>query len=157
MLLHLNIGTNIGHRHANLGRGVAELYERIPGRYTLSLPVESEPWGYESPNPYLNLGVMIETDTELDPLDILRRVEEAQRAVSAAPHRDADGAYRDRLIDIDIIAVDAMVLDHPRLTLPHPRMHLRAFVLGPMAELDPGWVHPLLGQTPSELLKTLMP
>ncbi|MDE5749844.1 MAG: 2-amino-4-hydroxy-6-hydroxymethyldihydropteridine diphosphokinase, partial [Duncaniella sp.] len=111
---------------------------------------------YEPPNPYLNLGVMTEPDTPLDPLDILDRAEEAQRAVSTDPHRSADGSYRDRLIDIDIIAIDAMVLDHPRLTLPHPRMHLRPFVLGPMAELDPAWVHPRIRKTPAQLLETLL-
>ncbi|MDE6378068.1 MAG: 2-amino-4-hydroxy-6-hydroxymethyldihydropteridine diphosphokinase, partial [Duncaniella sp.] len=72
-----------------------------------------------------------------------------------APHRDRDGGYIDRRIDIDIIAIDSIVLSTPRLTLPHPRMHLREFVLVPLAQLAPGWVHPVTGLNASAMLARL--
>ena len=68
------------------------------------------------------------------------------------PHRKPDGTYGDREVDIDIIAVDELVFASDTLTLPHPRMHLRSFVLGPLAELAPGWRHPLSGLTAAEIL-----
>jgi len=155
MTVHLNIGTNIGRRHANLRQAAAALSLRLPGRMTLSEPVETEPWGFSSVNRFLNQGVAIELDEPLDPLALLDRVQEAERSISAASHRTADGSYADRVIDIDVIAVDGVVMDHPRLTLPHPRMHLREFVLIPMAETAPGWVHPILGLTPGQMLQRL--
>lgn len=61
------------------------------------------------------------------------------------------GGYIDRAIDIDIIAIDDVVMDTPELTLPHPRMHLREFVLVPMAELAPDWCHPRFGLRVDEM------
>ena len=155
MTVHLNIGTNIGRRHANLGQAAAALSLCLPGRMTLSEPVESEPWGFVSDNRFLNMAAAIELDGPMDPLEILGRVQEAERSVCADSHRTASGGYADRVIDIDIIAVDAIVMSDPRLTLPHPRMHLRPFVLIPMAETAPGWIHPILGLTPGLMLQRL--
>ena len=70
-----------------------------------------------------------------------------EKSISAASHRDENGNYIDRQIDIDLIAVDDIVVDSPTLQLPHPRMHLRDFVLTPMMHLNPHWVHPILNQS----------
>ena len=78
-----------------------------------------------------------------------------ERSISPAAHRHPDGSYADRMIDIDLIAAGSAVVDSPRLTLPHPRMHLRPFVLRPMDQLEPGWLHPLLGLTPAAMLRLL--
>ena len=148
--VHLNIGTNIGDRRAALARAVASLSSRKPfagASMRLSKVVESPPWGYESPNPYLNQAVAF-TLVRTAPWDadslhsLLDAVQQAERDAGATAHRNPDGTYRDRTVDIDIIAVDELIFTSPRLTLPHPRMHLRPFVAGPLLELAPGWRHP---------------
>lgn len=121
----------------------------------VSRPVETPPWGYESPNPFINVGVRIDMPSEMAPAEVLEAVMTVQRSISPLSHRDATGGYCDRVIDIDIIAIDDLVVDTPRLTIPHPRMHLRDFVLIPLAQLAPGWHHPTLHQTPEEMLQSL--
>lgn len=78
-----------------------------------------------------------------------------QESISTASHRDKNGQYVDRIVDIDLIAYDDAVIDTGRLILPHPRMHLREFVLLPMIEIAPEWCHPLSGLTPVQLLDKL--
>lgn len=152
MTIFLNLGSNLGNRRMNLSRAVRAI-EREFGYFELSHTVESEPWGYESPHSYLNLGMMV--TSELQPKEVLRRLQAIEREISPEAHRNADGTYADRLIDIDIIAVDEMVVDTPELQLPHPRMEERQFVLEPLAELAPGWRHPRLRKTARELLYEL--
>ena len=138
MRIHLNIGSNQGDRAALIGRAVALLVRALPDACVrCSAPVESEPWGFDSPSAFLNVGVMLDLPRYLAPEALLDITQAAERAISPASHRNPDGSYRDRLIDIDIIAVDRLRIDTPRLTLPHPRAHLRAFVLDPLRELDP--------------------
>ncbi|MDE6368085.1 MAG: 2-amino-4-hydroxy-6-hydroxymethyldihydropteridine diphosphokinase [Muribaculaceae bacterium] len=157
--IHLNIGSNIGDRAALIERAVAALCERLdPGgtaEIRLAPIIESEPWGFESDNRFLNLGVMIDTPDDVNPHEILNCLQAVEREIADWPHRDADGCYVDRPIDIDLIAIDDKTVDTPVLQLPHPRMHLRDFVLRPIAELDPHWRHPLLGKTAEEMLEEL--
>lgn len=156
---HINIGSNIGDRHALIERAVARVLNlsHKPGR--VSAPVESEPWGFTSPHPFLNIGVQI--TTSLTPQELLDTLLAIQAEISDAPHRAADGSYIDRPIDIDLICMNdtvshvPVVIDTPALTLPHPRMHLRPFVLIPLCELAPGWLHPLLNTTAAGLLARL--
>lgn len=139
MRIHLNIGSNMGDREAYLARAVELLAREFAGAGLRTAgPVESEPWGYESACRYLNIGVMLDLPAPMAPgqvLDIAQRVERA--AGGGAPHRNADGSYRDRPLDIDIIDIDGLVLSTPRLTLPHPRAALRPFVMQPLRQLDP--------------------
>lgn len=151
---YLNIGSNIGDRRGNIAAAVAAIKERLDAGAAVSAEVESEPWGYSSPNPYINIGVALRT--ELSPLDLLGAVRDIERAISPAPHRNADGSYADRLIDIDIIAVDSLVVDVAELQIPHPRMHERRFVLEPMNCLNPRWIHPILGLNPSQMLENIL-
>ncbi|MDE6378594.1 MAG: 2-amino-4-hydroxy-6-hydroxymethyldihydropteridine diphosphokinase, partial [Duncaniella sp.] len=110
-MILLNLGSNIKPRHRHLQMAVEALRCEIPGEYTISDIYESAPWGYESEAPYLNIGVLIHPDdTSLTPLQLLERTERAQAAVDTAPHLDRDGGYIDRRIDIDIIAIDSIVL-----------------------------------------------
>ena len=137
--IHLNIGSNLGDRRALIGRAVALLSRGVPGpaRLYLSSYIESDPWGYTSPNPFLNLGVLILTPSRVDPFELLDITQAVERAIgSGAPHRNPDGTYCDRPIDIDIIQIDNITLNTPRLTLPHPRAALRPFVLQPLQELE---------------------
>lgn len=147
---YIGIGSNIGDRHAIIRRAVTAIKSRIDSEARVSDPYESPAWGYESPNTYINICVAARTD--LSPLALFGELQAIQHSISPAPHRAPDDTYIDRAIDIDLIAVDDAVIDTPELTLPHPRMHLRPFVLVPMAQLDPGWRHPILGKSISDLL-----
>ena len=134
MHIFLNLGSNLGDRRHNLSRAIAAI-EKEFGYFELSHTVESEPWGYDSPNPYLNVGMMIISD--LEPLEILHKLQAIERSINPASHRNPDGSYADRYIDIDIIAIDDLVIDTEELTVPHPRMMEREFVITPMMELAP--------------------
>ena len=139
---------------------VSALSFPVVERSRVSDPVESTPWGYDSDSPFLNVGVAL--DCRIDApwtvpalhrlLDSLQAIE---RSIGTMPHRNADGSYRDRDLDIDIVAVDGLTVDTPRLVLPHPHMAARAFVLEPMASLAPGWRHPLTGLMAAEMLLSI--
>lgn len=149
-MAYINIGSNQGDRKAHIDRAVALISVLSGGDVRCSDYFESKPWGYDSTSPYLNLGIAFHVT--LPPEELLDRLLEIQNSISPQSHRDAAGNYIDRIIDIDLIAMDSLVINTPRLTLPHPRMHLRDFVLIPMSQLAPDWLHPLLHLTPSELL-----
>lgn len=152
-MVHINIGSNLGNREANVARAAEILAERLGITDIRRAPLEySAPWGYESACDYVNLGIAFEAGA-LTPDAILQACRAAERAISTAPHRHSDGSYADRLVDVDIIAIGDMNITTPSLTIPHPRMHLRAFVLRPMDHIDPSWRHPILGLTPAQLLK----
>ncbi|MDE7142191.1 MAG: 2-amino-4-hydroxy-6-hydroxymethyldihydropteridine diphosphokinase, partial [Muribaculaceae bacterium] len=110
--VHLNIGSNIGDSRSLLERAVAAVFllhegDAPPRRSSV---VESEPWGFESANRFLNTGVEIETS--LPPLRLLERLRELERSIAPAGnhHRCADGSYRDRYLDIDIIFYGTRVI-----------------------------------------------
>ena len=158
--VYLNIGSNSGDRRAFIARAVAALSEAFPQAIvTVSGEVESPPWGFESPNPFLNVGVRLDfadcspwtIDSLHGLLDITQGIE---RSLSDVPHRTPDGSYRDREVDIGLIAVDELTISSDRLVIPHPHMALREFVLRPMAELGPGWKHPLTGLSAAQMLST---
>lgn len=134
MIVFLNIGSNCGDRRAFIDRAVELLRMELPGMYAVSEAMESEPWGFESPNRFVNVGVGVRTVREYDPLELLEITQRVQGEIDDAPHRDAAGGYVDRAIDIDIIMVDDVRMDTPRLTLPHPRMREREFVMLPLME-----------------------
>lgn len=150
---YINLGSNLGDRHAVIRRAIDILSERLSVKLTMSEPVVSSPWGFSSQHEFVNVGASFPTD--LSPAEILELLLAVEHGISAAGHRDARGGYVDRIIDIDLIAVDDLVIDTPALQLPHPRMHLRRFVLEPMKEIAPGWVHPLTGMTPDEMLERI--
>lgn len=154
---HISIGSNLGDRAALIGRTVAVISARFEVT-AVSRPVESEPWGYSSPHPFLNIGVNIEIPPTLSPRELMLSLLQIQNEIDATPHRNADGTYADRAIDIDLICFGSRVSDAAEdgtPALPHPRMHLRPFVLIPMTEILPDWQHPRLGLTAAQLLERL--
>lgn len=154
MIVHINIGSNIGDRLGTITRAVAcvlGLSDSGAGR--ISPPVTSKPLGFESPNDFINVGV--EIATTLSPSELLQRLQEIEKEISPTPHRDDAGNYIDRAIDIDIICIDNLVIDTPELKVPHPRMAEREFVLRPLNRLSPLWHHPVTGLTPSDMLSAL--
>lgn len=104
--------------------------------------MESEPWGFESKNAFVNVGMMI--DCDLHPECLLSALLEIERSIGGgASHRDASGGYADRMIDIDLIDYGRMVYMSSRLMLPHPQATARRFVMEPLLELEPGYRSPL--------------
>jgi len=131
---YINIGSNLGDRRRNLWRGVLALLPlATDGRIDCSDIIESEPAGFASPNRFLNIGVAM--NIGCTPHQLLRFTQDVERQLHATPHRDASGSYIDRTLDIDIIAVDDIRIDTPELTLPHPRMRQREFVMIPLRQL----------------------
>ncbi len=148
---YLGLGTNIGNKRRNLVTAAALLAERVGDVLALSDIYETEPWGFESENVFLNAVIVISTDfTPISLLEATRQIE-----IEMGRMEKSDGAYHDRIIDIDLLMVDDQVMESERLTLPHPLMHKRMFVMQPLAEVAPMVKHPLLGKTMSELLNEL--
>ncbi|MDE6269989.1 MAG: 2-amino-4-hydroxy-6-hydroxymethyldihydropteridine diphosphokinase [Muribaculaceae bacterium] len=138
MRIHINIGSNRGDRRANIARAVALIVSAWPeATHTVSEPVVSAPWGYDSDAEFLNVGLMLDGVADEDPEHVLHRLLHIEHAVGhGAPHRAPDGSYCDRPIDIDLIAIDRKRHNSPVLTLPHPRAAMRAFVMEPLRSLD---------------------
>ncbi len=148
----INIGSNLGDRRHNLSKAMAGVMRRY-GNLDMSHVVETEPFGFRSANKFLNIGILFATDQE--PLTVLEQMQQIEHEISPASHRNADGTYADRKIDIDIIAIDDMVIDTPELKVPHPHLSERDFFLVPMEEIAPSWRHPLTGLTATEMLAAL--
>ena len=149
---YLNIGSNIGDRRDNLYRAVVALTAGTSGSVT-SHVVESEPWGFDSDNRFMNIGLWLASD--LEPHQMLDRIHDIEHRLGSAAHRDAQGGYIDRLVDIDIVAIDDIVIDSPTLQVPHPHLAERDFFLRPMMELAPNWQHPITGLTAAQMLSDL--
>jgi 2-amino-4-hydroxy-6-hydroxymethyldihydropteridine diphosphokinase len=111
----------------------------------------SEPWGFESDNRFLNACVAAETT--IAPRECLRLIKGIERSLGR-PDK-APGSYKDRVIDLDILFYDDLVLDEPELVVPHPLLHQRGFVLEPLAEIAPDLLHPVLHKSIGELLSEL--
>lgn len=150
--VYLGLGTNIGNRKENLTRAIEALSLAL-GHYTaLSSFIETAPWGFDSENSFLNCAVAFET--ELAPQELLDTTESIERELGRTTKSNG-GAYHDRIIDIDILLYGSVVIETPRLTIPHPLMHMRNFVLEPLAEIAPHAIHPTSGKSIEELAARL--
>ena len=130
----LALGGNVGDIRATLARAIAMLCERGDIRLLArSSDYLTPPWGVEDQPPFVNLCVSV--DTTLTPQNLLARAQAVERAFGR--DRDHEQRWGPRTLDIDILAYDDLVLNEPDLTLPHPRLSERAFVLVPLAEIAP--------------------
>ena len=151
--LYLSLGSNEGDREALLHQAIDAIDHLIGPVGGIATFIETEPWGFESPHPFLNTTLVL--TTSLSPLEVLDRTQEIERQLGRQ-RKSVAGHYHDRPIDIDLLFYDDLILESERLTLPHPLMHLRRFVLEPLAEIAPTIVHPtLLGRSIEELYTEL--
>ena len=146
--VYLGLGTNIGNRKENLTRAIEALSLALGPCTAQSSFIETAPWGFDSENAFLNCAVAFET--ELVPLELLDTTEKVEREMGRTTKSNG-GVYHDRVIDIDILLYGSEIIETPRLAIPHPLMHMRDFVLEPLAEIAPHAIHPTTGKSIKEL------
>ena len=148
MSTYLGLGSNLGDKRRNINGALGLISERVGEIRTLSGFYETQSWGYESAESYLN--IVVEVETGLSPTALLA-VTQAIESDSGRQLKTINGQYHDRTIDIDILLYDDLIINTPDLTIPHPLMHQRDFVLQPLTEIAPHLIHPILGKSIAEL------
>lgn len=145
---YIGIGSNLGQREINLCEAVHRL-KRVSLRLRVSSIYETMPIGFSTQPAFLNAAC--EIWTTLSPFELL----ESLRRIEAELGRQRPFANAPRILDLDILIYGRMVVDSPLLTIPHPRMVQREFVLAPLEDLAPDLVHPVLKETTRSLLARL--
>ncbi len=143
--VYLALGSNLGDREQNLKEAIASLSPQMVVKAKSHI-YETLPWGYEDQPKFLNQ--VLEAQTYLEPEPLLKHLKRLEIALG----RKASFRNGPRLIDIDILFYDDLVLDTPLLTIPHPRLHERGFVLLPMMDIAPDLVHPVMKKSVREMV-----
>lgn len=152
MKVYFGLGTNLGDKEQNLRIAVQKIEERIGKIVSLSAFYATSPWGFQSDNAFLNAAACAETSLSAN--EILKETQQIEREMGRH-YKSVNGHYKDRVIDIDLLLCDGVIMNEEELVLPHPLMTQRRFVMEPLAEIAPKLIHPLLGKTMEELMLTL--
>ena len=135
--VYLGLGSNLGNRWENLEQAIRFIDEQVGPVTRQSSFVETEPWGFQSDNRFLNAVILCETDKT--PREILRLTQQIERDMGRRKNvkrRLTNRTYTDRPIDIDILLYDDLTVDEPDLKIPHPLMYERDFVMLPLREIN---------------------
>ena len=143
--VYLALGSNLGDRATNLKEAIASLTPQMVLK-AKSHVYETPPWGYEDQPKFLNQVLMVQT--YLEPEQLLKHIKRLEVALG----RKASFTNGPRLIDIDILFYDDLVLNTPILTIPHPRLQERGFVLLPLMDIAPDLVHPETKKSVGEMV-----
>lgn len=150
---YISLGSNLGDREVTLHRGLELLRERAGRLIAASSFYETDPVGFTEQPKFINAVARLET--ALAPEKLMEALLAIERELGR--DRNATVPKGPRTIDLDLLLYDDRIIDIPGLTVPHPAMHERRFVLEPLAEIAPNAVHPALRRTARELLTTLNP
>ena len=134
-LVYFSLGSNLGNKRENLNKAIKLMEEQIGVLLRQSAFLETEPWGFQSDNSFVNAAICMET--ELDPFEVLAKTQEIERELGRTV-KSTNGEYHDRIIDIDILLYDDLHIKTPQLTIPHPLMEQRDFVMIPLREIVVG-------------------
>ena len=144
--VYLLLGSNLGDR-LQVMRAASELIDMQIGNIVSSSSIyETAPWGVLDQPSFLNQ--VLEVETEMAPEEVLRIILEIEHELGRVRYE----RWGARVIDIDILYFDHLILDTARLTIPHPRLHERRFTLAPLAEIAPDFIHPVLNKSSEQLM-----
>lgn len=130
--VYLSLGTNLGNRKRNIREAIEKIEEQIGVVKRQSTLYETKPWGYSSPNDFINACVLV--FTPMAPRQVLEAAQKIEREMGRTL-KSVDGEYHDRIIDIDILMIDDLVINEPDLHVPHLLMEERDFVMKPLKEI----------------------
>ena len=150
-LLAIALGSNLGNRSDFLCRALAALEEEVGALGAISPFVESEAEGFESEHTFLNAAALIQTIHS--PEELLERTQRIEQRLGRTKKSTPSTGYSDRTIDIDLLLLEDCIMHTDRLTLPHPLMHLRSFVLAPLCCIAPTMEHPILKKSIQVILE----
>jgi 2-amino-4-hydroxy-6-hydroxymethyldihydropteridine diphosphokinase len=148
IVIFLGIGTNQGDRDENMETAVALINASVGEILAVSGVYETDPWGFESDSKFLNS--VVKVTTRLSPLALLKKLQEIEEKLGRIRSLNR---YSSRTIDIDILLYGSRIIRKKMLTVPHPCMPERRFVLVPLCDIEPEGIHPVLEKTFSDLLK----
>jgi len=147
-IVYLGIGTNLGNREENLKQAVAKIEEYVGPVLKSSSIYQTAPWGFQSEDEFLNMVVKVETT--LTPSGLLGRLLMIESLLGRVR---GEKRYSSRLIDIDILLYENLIVEELSLKIPHPLLQDRKFVLVPLCEIAGELIHPVLNKSISELLE----
>ncbi len=146
--IFIGLGTNMGHRKKNLEQAICHISSSIGNVVQTSAVYETPPWGFEAAMPFFNQ--VVEVESPLLPHPLLQQL----LAIETAMGRIRKGTgYSSRIIDLDLLFYGATMLNTPDLVLPHPHIGLRRFVLEPLCNIAPQFLHPVTQQNLKSMLE----
>ncbi len=148
-IVYLGLGTNLGNKEENIHAAVENINRKIGKIISLSSFYETEPWGFSSENMFLNAAICVQTD--LSPTEVLHTTQEIEK-ITGRTQKTKNHIYHDRIIDIDLLLYDSLTIQTTELTIPHPLMTQRPFVMIPLAEIAPDIIHPVFHKKLKEFL-----